>query len=69
MAGPWVAGSMPRTRRVPPLAGDMHEIIRMVEVLPAPLGPRKPNDSPLPISKSTASTATKSPNRFTSPRA
>ena len=45
----------------------MHEIIRMVDVLPAPLGPRNPNDSPLRMVKSTPSTATKSPNRFTSP--
>ncbi len=45
----------------------MHEIIRMVEVLPAPLGPRKPNDSPLAMLKSTPSTATKSPKRLTSP--
>ena len=39
----------------------------MVEVLPAPLGPRKPNDSPLAMLKSTPSTATKSPKRFSSP--
>jgi hypothetical protein len=69
ISGPWVAGSMPRTRSVPPLTGDIHEIIRMVEVLPAPFGPRNPNDSPRPISKSTESTATKSPKRFWSPRA
>src|SRR3984957_10919448 len=64
---PSVAGSMPRTRRVPPLIGLIHEIIRIVDVLPAPFGPRKPNDSPLAMLKSTPSTATKSPNRFTSP--
>ena len=45
----------------------MHEIIRMVDVLPAPLGPKKPNDSPGEMVKSTPSTATKSPKRFTSP--
>ena len=45
----------------------MHEIIRMVEVLPAPLGPRKPKDSPRAMVKSTPSTATKSPKRLTSP--
>ena len=45
----------------------MHEIIRMVDVLPAPFGPRNPNDSPLAMVKSTWSTATKSPKRFTSP--
>ena len=42
----------------------MHEIIRMVDVLPAPFGPRKPNDSPASMVKSTSSTATKSPKRF-----
>ena len=55
---------MPSTRRVPPLTGLMHEIMRMVDVLPAPFGPRKPNDSPLAMVKSTPSTATKSPKRF-----
>ena len=45
----------------------MHEIIRMVDVLPAPFGPRNPNDSPWAMLKSTPSTATKSPKRFTSP--
>ena len=58
---------MPSTRSVPPLSGLMHEIIRMVEVLPAPFGPRKPKDSPLAMVKSTPSTATKSPKRLTSP--
>src|ERR1700729_809588 len=67
MRGPSLAGSIPNTRRVPPLSGLMHEIIRMVDVLPAPFGPRKPNDSPLAMLKSTASTATKSPKRLTSP--
>ena len=67
MRAPSVAGSIPRTRSVPPLRGLMHEIIRMVEVLPAPLGPRKPKDSPLAMVKSTPSTATKSPKRFTRP--
>src|SRR3954471_2419803 len=44
-------------------------IIRIVEVFPAPLGPRNPNDSPAATSKSTASTATNSPNLLVSPRA
>src|SRR5580693_3016040 len=65
--GPSLAGSIPNTRRVPPLSGLMHEIIRMVDVLPAPFGPRKPKDSPLAMLKSTPSTATKSPKRLTSP--
>src|ERR1700728_1097199 len=69
MRDPSFDGSIPSTRSVPPLSGLMHEIIRMVDVLPAPLGPRKPNDSPLAMVKSTPSTATKSPKRLTSPRA
>src|SRR5260370_3198273 len=67
MREPSFAGSMPRTLSVPPLNGLMHAIIRMVDVLPAPFGPRKPNDSPLAMLKSTPSTATKSPKRLTSP--
>src|SRR5450755_694548 len=65
MRDPSFDGSIPSTRSVPSLRGLMHEIMRMVDVLPAPLGPRKPNDSPLAIVKSTPSTATKSPKRFT----
>ena len=44
-------------------------IIRIVDVLPAPLGPRNPNDSPRATSKSTASTAVRSPNFFVRERA
>ena len=43
--------------------------MRIVELLPAPFGPRKPNASPCWTSKSIASTAVKSPKRLTSPRA
>src|SRR2546430_7660553 len=64
--GPSAAGSMPRTRSVPPVAGDTHPIIRIVELLPAPFGPRNPNASPRWIAKSMPSTATKPPNRFVS---
>ena len=67
--GPSVAGSMPRTRSVPPLAGDTQPIIRIVDVLPAPFGPRNPNASPRSTSKSTPSTAVNSPNFLVSPRA
>src|SRR5579875_2416257 len=67
--GPSVEGSIPSTRSVPPETGDMHEIIRIVLVLPAPLGPRNPKHSPRAISKSTPSTAVKSPNRLQRPRA
>ena len=42
---------------VPSLTGETQPIIRIVEVLPAPFGPRKPNDSPGATSKSIASTA------------
>ena len=56
-------------RSSPPLGGETQPIIRMVEDLPAPLGPRKPNASPGRTSTSMPSTAVKSPNRFTSPRA
>jgi hypothetical protein len=54
---------------LPSVIGLTVVIIFMVEVFPAPLGPRKPNASPLAMSKSMASTATKSPNRLVSPRA
>ena len=48
------------------MTGETQPIIRIVEVLPAPFGPRNPNDSPGATSKSTASTAVKSPNRLVS---
>src|SRR5262245_13220067 len=63
------AGSIPRTRRVPSVTGETQPIMRIVDVFPAPLGPRKPNASPRWRSKSIPSTATKSPNRFTRSRA
>ncbi len=48
----------------PLVGGDTQPIIRIVEDLPAPLGPRKPKASPRGILKSMPSTAVKSPNRF-----
>jgi hypothetical protein len=45
MALACVRGSMPNTRNSPPVTGETHPIMRIVEVFPAPLGPRKPNDS------------------------
>ncbi len=51
------------------MIGETQPIIRIVEVLPAPLGPRNPNDSPGATSKSIASTATNSPNFLVRPRA
>src|SRR5215475_8317788 len=53
----------------PALGGDTQPIIRMVDDLPAPFGPRKPNASPRCRSKSIPSTAVKPPNRLTRPRA
>jgi hypothetical protein len=43
--------------------------MRIVVVLPAPLGPRKPKTSPRPTLKSMLSTATRSPKRLVRPRA
>src|SRR5438309_568770 len=60
---------MPSTLKAPSDTGDTAPIIRMVDVLPAPFGPRKPKASPGATSKSIASTATNSPKRFVRPRA
>src|SRR4029078_10863534 len=54
---------------VPVRPGETKPISLIVEVLPAPLGPRKPNDSPVATSKSIASTAVNSPKRLVRPRA
>ena len=54
-------------RSAPALGGETQPIMRIVEDLPAPLGPRKPNASPRCTSTSIPSTAVKSPKRFTSP--
>ncbi len=69
MAGPSVAGSIPRIVSSPSVTGETQPTIRIVEDLPAPLGPRKPNASPRWTSTSMPSTAVKSPKRFVSPRA
>src|SRR6476469_9355487 len=69
MDGPSPAGSMPRILSSPPLTGETAATIRMVEDLPAPLGPRKPNASPRRTSTSMPLTASKSPNDLRSPRA
>ena len=60
---------MSMIRSEPAVIGETQPIIRIVEVLPAPFGPRKPNNSPGATSKSTASTAVNSPNCLVSPRA
>ncbi len=36
------ATDIPKTRREPDVGGNAHEIMRIVVVLPAPFGPRKP---------------------------
>src|SRR5262245_6210460 len=69
MATPSRAGSSPKTVRVPSVTGETQPIMRIVDVFPAPFGPRKPNASPRWRSKSIPSTATKSPKRFTRSRA
>src|SRR5215204_1612218 len=69
IAAPSVAGSRPRIRRVPAVTGETQPIIRIVELFPAPFGPRKPNASPRLTSRSIPSTATRSPKRLTRPRA
>src|SRR3954451_12122859 len=69
MAGPSTAGSRPRMRSSPAVGGETAPTIRMVVLLPAPLGPRKPKDSPGAMSTSIPSTAVYVPNRFTRPRA
>src|SRR6266566_1694671 len=66
---PSVSGSRPRMDSSPAVGGDTQPIIRMVDDLPAPFGPRKPNASPRCRSKSIPSTAVKRPNRLTRPRA
>src|SRR6188508_3127880 len=69
IAGPSTAGSRPRMRSVPADTGETQPIIRIVELLPAPFGPRNPNASPGWTSRSIPSTATRSPKRLTRPRA
>ena len=62
-------GRGPRIRSVPSVTGDTHAIIRIVLVLPAPLGPRKPKLSPARRRSRCASTAVNDPKRFVRPRA
>lgn len=54
-------------RSSPPLIGDTAAIIRIVDDLPAPLGPRNPNASPRRTSRSMPFTASKSPNDLRRP--
>ncbi len=69
MRAPSTAGSRSRIVSVPSEIGETQATIRMVLVLPAPLGPRKPKLSPGATSKSMASTAVNEPNRLVRPRA
>src|SRR4051812_7594604 len=55
-------------RRVPPLVGETAPIIRIVDDLPAPFGPRNPKASPRHTSRSIPRTASKSPYDFRSLR-
>src|ERR1041384_1605790 len=52
---------MPSTLSSPPVRPDTHEIIRMVDDFPAPLGPRNPNASPRRTSTSMPRTASNVP--------
>src|SRR5688572_13516481 len=63
------AGSKSSTRAVPPVGSDSPSSIRMVVVLPAPLGPSRPKTSPCWIVRSSESTAVKSPYLLVRPRA
>src|SRR5687768_4587510 len=63
------AGSIPKIRSSPSVTGDTHPIIRIVDDLPAPFGPRNPNDSPRWTDTSMPLTAMKSPNVLTRSRA
>jgi hypothetical protein len=49
--------SWPATRALPPVGRTSVQSMLMVVVLPAPLGPRKPNTSPPATSKLTPRTA------------
>src|SRR3954453_18233822 len=59
--------SCPRSVTVPALGAMRPRSMRMVVVLPDPLGPRNPNTEPVGTARSTPSTAASSPNRFDRP--
>ena len=54
-------------RSSPEVTGETAAIIRIVEDLPAPLGPRKPNDSPRRTSMSMPLTASNVPKDLRRP--
>ena len=55
---------MPKTSAEPDVGSIKPVIIRIVVDFPAPLGPRKPNTSPLPTDKEILLTAKIGPNLF-----
>ena len=55
--------SSPNTRAVPVAGRSSVVRMRMAVVLPAPLGPSRPNTSPGVMAKFTSSRAATSPNR------
>src|SRR5438445_5858287 len=61
------ATSKPLTVAFPSVIGRIVMSIEIVVVFPAPFGPRSPKISPLRISRSIWSTATRSPKRFVRP--
>ena len=65
MRTPSSSGSRPRMDNSPPVRGDTQAIIRIVDDLPAPFGPRNPNDSPRATSRSMPATASTSGPAFT----
>src|SRR4249919_688361 len=62
-----VTTSWPATRALPPVGCMSVHSTEIVVVLPAPLGPRKPNSSPGSTENEMPSTAVKSPKRLTRP--
>ena len=66
---PEVLVSSPKTFSEPEVDGDTHPIIRIVVVLPAPLGPRKPKHSLVLTSKSIPRTASVVSKAFLNPHA
>jgi len=56
-----VVTSRSKTERLPLVFGDMHWIILIIVVFPAPFGPRKPNISPCCTEKLIESTAVSEP--------
>ena len=57
----WVKTSKPSTRTVPLVAGRKPVMMRMVVVLPAPFGPRKPRICPEGAVNEASRTAASSP--------